>query len=238
MEIIPVKTRILHPPQDDLYRTLLDSLPELKDGDIIAVSSKVVAIHEGHTVPAAGNDKQALALKEADYVIERDYWPTPLTIIKNAFIGTAGVDASNAGDHYVLLPEDAFRSAHEIRDFLVKNFEIEQVGVVITDSHSTLLRRGAIGISIGYHGFNPTKSLVGEPDLFGRNFKLEVVNLADSIAAAANLAMGEGAEGTPVAVIRGLSGIEFTATSFRDFHMVGPRDDTFRVLYRNLLDKK
>ena len=100
------------------------------------------------------------------------------------------------------------------------------------------MRRGAIGISIGYHGFTPTKNLVGDKDLFGRAGKLEVANLVDGIAAAANLAMGEGAEGTPAALVRGLQEIEFTENSFRDFHMVNPEDDVFRVLYSNLLKRK
>ena len=76
MEIIPIKTRILQPPNDNLMTALIDALPELKEGDIIVVSSKVVAIDEGRTVPVEGSDKQALARQEADYVIERDYWPT------------------------------------------------------------------------------------------------------------------------------------------------------------------
>ena len=127
MEIIPIKTRILQPPNDNLMTALIDALPELKEGDIIVVSSKVVAIDEGRTVPVEGSDKQALARQEADYVIERDYWPTPLTVIKNAFIGTAGIDASNAGNHYVLLPKDAFKSAARIRGQLLKKYNIKKL---------------------------------------------------------------------------------------------------------------
>jgi F420-0:gamma-glutamyl ligase len=235
MEIIPIKTRILHPPKDDLMTALEESLSPLQERDIVAISSKVVAIDEGRCVPVEGNDKQTLARQEADYIIERDYWPTPLTVVKNAFIGTAGVDASNANEHYVLLPENAFLSALRIHANLGNAYGLSELGVVITDSHSSPMRRGAMGISIGYHGFNPTKNLVGDTDLFGREFTLEVANIADSIAAAANLAMGEGAEGPPAAIVRGLTDIEFTGESFGQYHMVEPGEDIFRVLYEKFI---
>lgn len=236
MEIIPVKTRTLQPPQDDLLRVLEEALPPLCEQDILVISSKVVSIDEGNCVSAKENDKHALAVEQADLLIPRDYWPTPLTIKHNAFIGTSGIDASNANEHFILLPKDPFASAKRLAESLMRLYGLDKFAVIISDSHSTPLRRGAIGISIGYYGLNPTLDLVGTEDLFGREFKAEVANIVDGIAAGANIAMGEGNESQPAAIVRGVSSVEFTTHSYRDFHMVSHREDTFRVLYDRFLE--
>jgi coenzyme F420-0:L-glutamate ligase len=235
MEILPIKTKKFRPPQDDILAELTKKLTDLREGDIVAISSKIVAIHEGNCVPEAGVDKAFLVEQEAEFSIPRDYWPSPLTVKHHAFIGTAGVDASNADGHYVLLPKDPFASAFVLQEFLRTQSGCKHIGVVITDSHSTPMRRGAIGVSIGYAGFAPTKNLVGTEDIFGREFKIEVANIADSIAAAANVVMGEGNECQPVAIIRGLKNVEFTDELDTDYFMVPYREDTFRVLYERFL---
>jgi coenzyme F420-0:L-glutamate ligase len=236
MQILPIKTKLFYAPQDDLLSELSATLTDLKDGDIVAISSKVVAIHEGNCVAQDTVDKKQLVEKEAEFVIPRDYWPSPLTVKHHAFIGTAGVDASNANGYFVLLPEKPFESAHVILKYLREQFGLQNIGVLITDSHSIPMRRGAVGVSIGFAGFAPTKDLVGTKDLFGREFKVEVANLADSIAAAANLVMGEGSECQPVAVVRGLNNLEFTDRVDVDYFMVPYREDTFRVLYERFLE--
>jgi F420-0:gamma-glutamyl ligase len=80
MQFIPIKTRILKPPQDDLFRVLTESLPPLQERDVILISSKVVAIHEGRAVPMEAADKQTLISEAADLIIPRPYWPAPLTV--------------------------------------------------------------------------------------------------------------------------------------------------------------
>lgn len=237
MQILPIKTRVLQPPQDDLFAVLDESLPTIKDGDVLAVSSKVVAIAEGNCISAEEADKRAIVEQEADALIPRDdYWPTPLTIKHNAFISAAGVDASNANGHYVLLPKEPFSSAATIRNYLKQKFNLTNIGVVITDSHSMPLRRGAMGISIGYAGINPLKSLVGEKDLFGRSFKVEVANVVDAVAAAATLVMGEGSESQPLVILRDVPELSFIDTTDSGEHFVPPAEDIFRVLYRDYLN--
>lgn len=235
MHYIPVKTRIMQPPKDDLFAVLDESLNGVEEGDLIAISSKIIAIHEGRCVPMDGTDKKSLIEQEADLLIPRDYWPSPLTVTHGAFIGTAGIDESNADSHYILLPEDPFKSAQEVHAYLKKRFGIQNVGVLITDSHSIPLRRGATGISIGYFGFAPTINHVGEEDLFGRELKIEVTNLADGLAAGANVVMGETNESQPIVIIRGTPDIIFTEDLNKDHFMVGFKDDTFRVLYERFL---
>lgn len=235
VEYIPIKTRIMQPPQDDLLAVLDEALHDVQECDIIAVSSKVVAIHEGRCVPIAEADKTDLVNAETDLAIPRSYWSSPLTISHNAFIGTAGIDESNADGHYILLPEDPFLSAATIHAYLKKRFNLTKVGVIITDSHSAPLRRGATSVSIGLWGFAPTINHVGEPDLFGRAFKIEVTNLVDGLAAGAGVVMGETNECQPVVIIRGTPAVTFTEENMKDSYFVDFKEDTFRVLYEDFL---
>ena len=235
MHYIPIKTRILLPPQDDIFSVLDQSLMDVQESDVIAVSSKVVAIHEGNCVPIEGTDKKELVAQEAELLVPRDYWPSPLTVKHNAFIGTAGIDESNANGHYILLPKDPFKSAREIQQYLRTRFTIKNVGIIITDSHSAPLRRGAIGVSIGYAGFAPTINYVGQPDLFGREMKIEVGNVVDALAAGAGVVMGETNECQPVVIIRDIPNLTFTDEETKQDFLVPFAEDTFRVLYERFL---
>jgi len=235
MQYIPIKTRIMQPPQDDLFAVLDASLSDVQAGDIVAISSKVISIHEGNCFDLATTDKKALVEEQADLVIKRDYWHSPLTVTRNAFIGTAGVDESNADGFLVPLPVDSFASAKAVQHYLRQRFGLQRVGVLITDSHSTPLRRGAVGVAIGWCGFTPTTNHVGNPDLFGREIKIEVSNLADGLAAGSTIVMGEVAECQPVVIIRGTPDLEFTDRDTKDDLFVPLQEDTFRVLYERFL---
>ncbi len=237
MQYIPIKTRIMQPPRDDLFSLLDEAITDVREKDIIAVSSKIVSISEGRCIPVDDANKTLLVEQEADILIPRDYWGSPLTITRNAFIGTAGIDASNADGHYVLLPEDAFLSSQRIRDYIKQKFSISELGVLITDSHSTPLRRGATGISIGFAGFAPLESHVGEEDLFGRELKIEVTNLVDGLASGANVVMGETDECQPIVIIRNTPNVKFTEQDFQKEFMIDFDTDTFRVLYEKFLKK-
>ena len=89
------------------------------------------------------------------------------------------------------------------------------MGVIITDSRLVPLRRGVVGIAIGFFGFKPLKDYRGKKDLFGREFKMETSNMPDSLATAAVLEMGEGSEGKPIAVISQVPGIEFINKDYK-----------------------
>ena len=235
MEYIPVKTRIVKPPQDDLYAVLNDSLPQLKERDIILISSKIVAIGEGNCIPVGDVEKTELVAQESDLNIPREYWPSPLTVKHGAFIGTAGIDESNADEHYVLLPKKPFDSAKKLHEYLSNQFNLKELGIIITDSHSTPLRRGATGISIGWWGFEPTINHVGEEDIFGRELKIEVTNLVDGLAAGANVVMGETDECQPVVIARDTPNLTFTNKNTKGELIVPFEEDTFRVLYERFI---
>jgi len=176
-----------------------------------------------------------LVRDEAAFLIERDYWKSPITVMHNAFIGTSGIDESNAGGYLVLLPEDPFASAQKIYAYLKERFTLQNVGVIITDSHSQPMRYGATGISVGFWGIAPIKDCRGEVDLFGRKMKIETANIIDGIAAGATVVMGEVAECQPVVIARGVPDLVFVDGNKKNELFVPFAEDTFRVLYEKYL---
>lgn len=235
MQFIPVKTKIFLPPQDDLFVELETCIPQLHEGDVVLVSSKVVAINEGRCVPIDQGNKSVLVKAEADYIIETDYRPQPLTIKNNTFLGAAGIDESNGNGYLILLPEDCFVSAQKIYEFLSTKYGLKNIGVIVTDSRSLPLRYGATGVALGWWGIAPLQDHIGSNDLFGRAFKYERSNIVDGIAAAANLVSGETNECMPIVIARGIPNLVFKDGNTKDELFSPLADDTFRILYRNLL---
>jgi F420-0:gamma-glutamyl ligase len=156
--LIPVKTRPLLPPQDALWDALDPALPPLQDGDVVAFTSKVVAIHQGRCVATdAVADKEELVAREAEAWIPKasSKYGVTLAIKGGTLIASAGIDASNASGHYVLWPSDPWGAAREIAVHLKHKHALSRLGVILTDSHCIPLRRGTVGISISCFGFEP-----------------------------------------------------------------------------------
>ena len=213
MIVRAIKTRKLLPPKDDLWEVLERSLPRLEEDTVVAISSKIVSIGEGRCVPASEvTDKDALITHEADLYIERRHMPGNFmhTITRGVLTPASGVDLSNGAGHYVLWPEDPYGSAKELWRRLRKRHGVRRLGVVVTDSRSTPLRRGVTGYALAHHGFRPLLDYRGERDIFGRKLRLSQSNHADAIATAAVLVMGEGNEQTPLALITEIPGVRFT----------------------------
>ena len=203
MDIRPVRLRALCPPQDDLFDAIIQSGMRLGERDVVAVSSKVVSIHEGRCVAAASADKQLLARQESEYyTAEKPRWGSRFTLTQGVLIRAAGIDESNGDGYYTLWPLHPQDSAAKLRRKLMKHYKVKSLGVLITDSISTPLRRGAIGFALAWAGFEPLYDYRGKKDIFGRKLVYEQSNIADALAAGAVLVMGEGSERTPVAVIR------------------------------------
>lgn len=218
MNILPIPTRRVTPPQDnleDVYRLLL---PHLVPGSVVAISSKIVAIEEGQCLAIEGAPpKDELIMSHADYVLGREHVPgnwVMHTLTDGILIPSAGIDESNANGHYIFWPQNSKASAKRIGQFLRQQSGIEDLGVVITDSHSVPLRRGVVGIALSHWGFEPLADYRGKTDIFGRELKISQANLPDGLAAAAVLAMGEGDEQTPIVVMTELpSTLVFCAES-------------------------
>ena len=214
MMIAPVKTRVLVPPKDDLLAAIRDALPKIEERTVLAITSKVVSIWQGRCVPKSDYpDKDELIKKEADKYLPRDFVPNRWvmhTIKNNLFIPSAGIDESNANDYYILWPREPQKTAKDLWDWARETYKIKNIGIIITDSHTIPLRRGTLGISLSHYGFLPLKDYRGTQDIFGREFTIQVADIADGLAATAVVAMGEGRETTPLAVITDIPSVEFT----------------------------
>jgi coenzyme F420-0:L-glutamate ligase/coenzyme F420-1:gamma-L-glutamate ligase len=121
----------------------------------------------------------------------------------------AGIDHSNVagvGDSkeewVLLLPENPDRSADDLRKGIQARTG-KQIGVVVIDSHGRAWRNGTVGVAIGLAGLPGVEDLRGHPDLFDFKLRITQVGVADELAAAASLVMGQAAEGTPVVHVRG-----------------------------------
>lgn len=196
----------------------------LRDGDICVIAQKIVSKTEGRTVDLAalhpGQDALDLAARTgreavmAQAILDESaeiMRPHPAAIIARHKTGhvlaNAGIDASNVegGDAGTVLlwPVDPDASARAIRAALRQECGV-QVGVVIADSMGRAWRIGTVGTAIGCAGVMVLEDRRGKAvDLYGRTLQATVIAVADSLAAMAALAMGEGDEGTPVAVVRG-----------------------------------
>src|SRR3989344_225562 len=212
MEFIPVKTRRILPQKDDVYGVLDESLPRLREGDIVFITSKVLAIHQGRSVKIEkGVDKKALVKREADAFIEdkKAYWDFILTVKDSTLIPSSGIDESNGNGYYILWPKNTNKLLKEIRAHFKKKYKLKKLALVATDSHTVPLRWGVSGISTGFYGLEPLIDRRGAKDVFGRKLEYTQVNVPDAIAATAVLLMGEAGERTPIVVLRGMKGIRF-----------------------------
>lgn len=227
MKIKAIKTRKFQPPKDNLW-DLLSAIKNLKENSVVAVTSKVVAIGEGRCTPVTQMIKDEIAIKEADKYLPREFSPGGQilsTIKNNMLVASSGVDESNGNGFYILWPKNPQLSAKLIWEFLKKKFKIQNLGVIITDSRLVPLRRGVVGIAIGYFGFKPLRDYRTKKDIFGRVFRMETSDLPDSLATAAVLEMGEGAERQPMAIITEVPYIEFIDKDFKP----KSKDDSFEI---------
>ncbi len=229
MKITTIKTNKVISTENSIYAVFNKYVKTVKVNSIVAITSKIISICEGRIVKIDGTDKDALIKKEAEYFLprERNKQGVMLTIKNNLVIPTAGIDESNSNGYYVLWPKDAQKSANDIRAYLKSKFN-KNIGVIITDSKSSLLRWGTTGVGLAHSGFDALNSYIDKPDIFGRKLKVTKANILDSLAAAAVTVMGEGNEQTPIAVIEDVPFVKF-----RDRN---PTDAELKELYLPMQD--
>lgn len=234
MEFRPIRTRALVPPKDDLVAVLFESLPTLKDGDVVVITSKVVAIHQGRCQAIDQTpDKDDLIRAEADYFLPRElsYRGKALLTIKGyTLLPSAGVDESNANGYYILWPEQIEETAWKLQRTLLAHFGLTKLGIILTDSHSVPLRLGTQGVAIGFAGFVPLRDYRDKKDIFKRRLKATRANLVDPLAAMAVMLMGEGDEQTPIVLIRDVPDLRFTDSVLPFF--LSLEQDLFQPLFK------
>lgn len=212
MIIAAIKTKLVRAGEISLNDLLTESITELPENSIVAISSKVVALCENRVVDISSTTRADLVKREADYYLPPEFsdYNYGFAITRGTLIASAGIDESNGDGHWVLWPKDPFASANAARKFLKSKFNRHNIGVVITDSNCLPpLRRGTIGIMVAWSGFDALNDLRGTPDLFNHQFKVSVSAIAGGLAAAANVAMGEGTESTPIAIISDANFVKF-----------------------------
>lgn len=217
-------------PGDDLVQIIADALSaaglSLVTSDILVVAQKIVSKSEGRAIKLSEVAPSRRALELA-HITQKD--PRLIEVILSESVevvrarpgllivrdkrdwvcANAGVDRSNVEqddphDETVLrLPVDPDASAARLRQGLYEYLGID-VGVIIADSHGHPHRNGTIGIAIGAAGLPALEDLRGRPDLFGYTLQHSQVALADLIASAATLLLGQASEGTPVVIVRGV----------------------------------
>ena len=185
----------------DLAALIAEAAADVRDGDILVVTSKIVSKAEGRVV--AGPREQAIEAETARVVARRG--ATTIAQTRHGLVlAAAGVDESNtAPGSVVLLPEDPDESARRLRKALHARTG-RTVGVVITDTMGRPWRAGQTDNAIGAAGVAPVRDYRGEADTFGNILEVTVAAVADEIAAAADLVKGK-SRGVPVAVVRGLA---------------------------------
>jgi putative folate metabolism gamma-glutamate ligase len=243
MLVKAIKTRPLFPPKDDLLSVIKESFLglKLKEKSIIVVTSKVVSIWQGRCVKISEvKNKDDLIKQEADLYLDKKIskYDVMLTIKNNILIPTAGIDESNANGYYILWPEKPFLVAKKIYDFIKKTYSLKTFGIIISDSHTTPLRTGIMGIGIAYCGFYPLRDYRNKKDIFGRKLKMSQTNIIDSLSAAAVYAMGEGAEQTPIAIIEDVGNISFGTAQDENALKINTDEDIYSPLLKAVKWKK
>lgn len=223
---------------DDLVPFILNSIAaygeRLCDGDVLVIAQKIISKAEGRfrqlgtVIPSTqaielsrktAKDPRLieLILQEASSVLR---YRNDLIIVEhklgfvlaNAGIDQSNVDGSTDRDLVLLLPKDPDASCRQIRVKIQAQTGID-VGVLINDSHGRAWRNGTVGVALGISGLPAVADLRGTADLFGRELRHTIVGLADEIAAAASLLMGQAAEGQPIVLVRGVPYARHDATS-------------------------
>jgi coenzyme F420-0:L-glutamate ligase/coenzyme F420-1:gamma-L-glutamate ligase len=228
LTLTPLRGVPLVQPGDDLASIVVQALAAshetLQLRDVLVLAQKIVSKAEGRLVDlktvtpspraielanATAKDPRVveLILGESTEVVRQ----RPGAIIVSHKLGfvlaNAGIDMSNVGadgdEHALLLPADPDRSCRELREQLRERTGVD-VAVLVIDSFGRAWRNGTTGAAIGVSGFPALADLRGQPDLFGRPLQITEVGLADELAAAASLMMGQAAEGAPVVLARGV----------------------------------
>ena len=229
MKVTAYRTALFRQGQD-LAKFVFDHVPQLKEKDILVVSSKLVCLWKNCVLPGGSQQKKEQLIRAHSQAALKTKlaW---LTIKDGMVMTNAGLDESNADGKFLLLPNDLYACAHELRQALQRSYKIKKLGVIITDSMILPLRAGVIGAAVAYSGFKGVRDERGKKDLFGRALKTTLVNAADALAAAAALNMGECRERCPLCRIE-QAPVRFVSKTDRSEIMYPPEQDLYAPLFK------
>jgi len=240
-------------PGDNIARLLVAALSaesqSLLDGDIVVVSQKIISKAEGSLVDISTLNPSSeaksisrrtkkdarlieLIMRDSTKILRADKQALVVSG-KNGFVClNAGVDKSNVNGKrvYARLPKNLDGSADHLRLDL-ERMTGKRLSVVIGDTYSRPFRVGQVEFAIGISGFDPIVDYRGSKDLFGYELRFKYVALADEVAAAAELVMGQGSEGVPAVIVRGVTRMKRNERlGLSKKLLLGKRLDLFRKL--------
>ena len=202
----------------------------VKEKTVLAVSSKLFSLAENRTTQT--QDKDQLIKKEADHYLGEGNYGFHLTVKEGLLMPSAGIDQSNSPTgEFLLFPKNPYLSLEKLFPLLKKKWNLKKLGLLMTDSHTTALRRGVTGVALAHQGFKAVKDLRGGSDLFGRKLKVTTINNLDALSAGAVWMMGEAGEQTPLALIEGAD-LEWQDSSSKDEIRIPLEDDLYKPLLK------
>jgi coenzyme F420-0:L-glutamate ligase/coenzyme F420-1:gamma-L-glutamate ligase len=230
IELIPVEGMPEIHQGDVIAELVVAAAADLREGDVVVVTQKIVSKAEGRMVQVDAADPlshKTLVEQESVRIVRRR---GDLIISETAhgFVcANAGIDLSNVERGWAaLLPVDADRSARRIRDGIRAHAGVS-VGVIVSDTFGRPWRDGLTDVAIGVAGVAAVVDLRGSEDSLGRELQVTKVCVADELAAAAELVMGK-SSGIPVAIVRGVDPTWLRESSVHDEVIRNPADDLFR----------
>jgi putative folate metabolism gamma-glutamate ligase len=243
MLVTPYKSPLVR-PGDDLFEVLAQTLPtKIDEETVVVVTSKVVALCEGRVFDK-NQKKHELVKQEAEWYLpsEHSRYNLMITIKDQVVAVNAGIDESNVNGMYVALPSDSYKSAEQIWAWLREHFSVVKCGVLIVDSKTIPLKWGTIGTCLAHCGFSAITDKIGSPDLYGRPLQMTKVNVAEALAVAGVLSMGEANESQPVCLITDIPQIQWqtnppTAQERSDLH-IELSDDAYAPLLTSVAWQK
>ena len=229
LSIIPVEGIGEIAVGDDLAG-IIASAAELRDGDVVVVTQKIVSKAEGMLEAVDGDDPvshKKIVERESVRVLRRR-GDLIISETKHGFVcANAGVDLSNVARGYAaLLPEDSDRSARRIRDGIKARASVD-LAVIISDTFGRTWRRGLTDVAIGCAGIGAILDLRGSNDTYGREMLVTEVAVVDELASAAELVMGKASD-IPVAIVRGIPNEWLRKGDVRSEIIRPPDEDLFR----------
>lgn len=235
---------------DDIAEMIYQNTPEIADKDIIVIASTVVSkslgltFREEEIVPSAEAERiAALNGKNPRFVqavLDESlevFTETPFMLVRNKnghVCINAGIDASNVGNGLLLkLPEMPDKHAAAIGKSIERKTG-KKISVIITDTNGRAFKDGQTNVAVGLYNIKAIRPWIGEKDLYGKILEISEEAVADEIAGAANLIMGEGGGGVPAVIVRGLDLYTDETVSIADMY----RNEEKDVIVRSLLKLK
>lgn len=249
MQILPITGLPLIQPGDNLGKMIAKAAEKqgtpIQPHDVIVVTHVVVSKAEGNIINL---DEVRPSQRALELAKQTNKDPALVEVIlretkdivrvgQNSIIteshggcvcANAGVDKSNVlGERNVVpLPKDPNGSAAQIRQEIMRYAGVSEVAVIVSDTHGRPFRNGEINIAIGYAGFKPIRDRRGEKDLFGYILRVKQTAIADELASAAELVMGQADEGIPAAIVRGY---DYVVDEAQTTPLIRPKErDLFR----------